>query len=80
MRNIIDYYYTDKKVRASLFGRINGIIGNLNSSQCTYSKQDFYNILKQKFFSRSDIEWITNHPDFDQFLFRKIEEIYQKKK
>lgn len=80
LRNIIDYYYTDKKVRASLFGRINGIIGNLNSSQCTYSKQDFYNILKQKFFSRSDIEWITNHPDFDQFLFRKIEEIYQKKK
>lgn len=80
LRNIIDYYYTDKKVRASLFGRINGIIGNLNSSQCTYSKQDFYNILKQKFFSRSDLEWITNHPDFDQFLFRKIEEIYQKKK
>lgn len=80
LHNIIDYYYLDKKVRTSLFGRINGIIGSLNSSQCSYSKQEFYNILKQKFFSRSDLEWITTHPEFDQFLFRKTEEIFQKKK
>lgn len=79
LHNIIDYYYPDKKERASLFGRINGIIGNLNSSQCSYSKQEFYNILKQKFLSRSDLEWITNTEEFDQFLFRKTEEIFQKK-
>ena len=79
LHNIIDYYYPDKKERASLFGRINGIIGNLNTSQCSYSKQEFYNILKQKFLSRSDLEWITNTEEFDQFLFRKTEEIFQKK-
>ena len=80
LHNIIDYYYPDKKERASLFGRINGIIGNLNTSQCSYSKQEFYNILKQKFLSRSDLEWITNTEEFDQFLFRKTEENISKEK
>lgn len=79
LHDIIDYYYPDKKDRASLFGRVNGIIGSLNSTQRSCSKQEFYNILKQKFLSRSDLEWITNSPEFDQFLFRKIEEIFQKK-
>ena len=79
LRNIINYYYDDLQIRASMFGRVNGIIGNLNGTQTYESKEEFYNILKQKFFSRSDLEWITNCNEFDQFLFRKIEEIYQKK-
>lgn len=51
----------------------------ISGIQCSYSKQEFYNILKQKFLSRSDLELITNTEEFDQFLFRKTEEIFQKK-
>lgn len=75
LRSIIDYYYTEKSERASIFGRINGIIGSLNSSKTAYSEEQFYNILKQKFFSRTDLELITSHEDFNQYLVKKTKEI-----
>lgn len=78
LRNIIDNMYYDKKEKASIFGRVNGIIGSLNSSTKKYTKQQFYNILKQKFYSRTDLEFITEHKDFNQFLYAKIEELFKK--
>ena len=61
-----------------MFGRVNGIIGSLNNSINQYSKQEFYNILKQKFMGRIDLALITSHKDFDQYLYRKLEELYKK--
>lgn len=78
LHGIIDHIYYDKKERASIFGRVNGIIGSLNSSTQKYTRQQFYNILKQKFYSRIDLELITNHRDFNQFLYAKIEELFKK--
>lgn len=78
IRSIIDYYYTEKNERTSIFGRVNGIIGSLNSSKSSYSEEQFYNILKQKFFARTDLELITNHREFDQYLVKKTKEIFSK--
>jgi len=79
MRNIIDCYDLDKSKRDSLLGSINGIIGSVNSSFHNYTKQAFYNVLRQKFISRKDLKFIVDNFDFNQFLFRKTDEIYKKK-
>lgn len=76
LHSIIDHIYYDTKERASIFGRVNGIIGSVNSSTKNYTRQQFYNILKQKFYSRIDLELITNHRDFNQFLYAKINELF----
>lgn len=78
LRNIINNLYYDAKERASMFGRVNGIIGSLNGSISNFTPQEFYDILKQKFLSRTDITLITNDTNFNQYLYRKIEELYNK--
>ena len=79
LRNIITNLYYEPKERTSMFGRVNGIIGSLNGSISKLTQQQFYDILKQKFLSRTDLTLITNHIDFNQYLYRKIEELYDKK-
>lgn len=79
LRNIITNLYYEPQERTSMFGRVNGIIGSLNGSISNLTQQQFYDILKQKFLSRTDLTLITNHKDFNQYLYRKIEELYDKK-
>lgn len=78
LRNIINNLYYDTKERASMFGRVNGIIGSLNGSISNFTPQEFYDVLKQKFISRTDLTLITNNTDFNQYLYRKVEELYNK--
>jgi hypothetical protein len=80
LRNIINNLYYDSTERSSMSGRVNGIIGSLNGSVKELNKQQFYDILKQKFYSRTDLLLITNHQDFNQYLYNKIEELYKKRK
>ena len=78
LRDIIDKLYYDSAMRKSIIGQINGLIGGLNNSITKYNKQDFYNILKQKMMSKTEIESVTTDKDFDHFLCKKIEELYNK--
>lgn len=80
LRNIINNLYYDSTERSSMSGRVNGIIGSLNGSVKEFKKQQFYDILKQKFNSRTDLLLITNHQDFNQYLYNKVEELYKKRK
>ncbi len=79
LRGIIDRQYLDPSLRVSMFGRVNGIIGSVNSHYRICSRQQFYDVLMQKFNSRPDLEDIAGDGEFEQFLYNKIEEIYAKK-
>lgn len=76
LRNIIDSYYTGRD-RISAFGKVNGVIGSLKNDMEKYTEKEFYSVLKQKFMANDKINVITEHNDFDIFLYKKTKEIYQ---
>lgn len=78
LRTIVESYNLDKKSKASIYGHINGIIGHLKNNKSKYSKNEFYNILKQKFIGDESIEFIIKHNEFEVFLTNKVVEIYNK--
>lgn len=80
LKEIIDSFITDTKEKMIINGKINGVIGSLNNSINSLDKSEFYNILRQKFYGRTDIEFIVDHPDFYLFLTKKTYELYQKLK
>lgn len=79
LRSIIDNNYYDDSERKSVFGQVNGIIGNQKTQMSTMDENTFYNKLKQKFMGNVKIAEITEHKDFDQYLIKKTKEIYKNK-
>jgi len=72
---INDYYSGDE--RKSIYGRVNGIIGNLNNGRSKMELDQFYSILRQKFLGYENLQLITSHKDFNQFLVKKTLELYK---
>lgn len=77
LRNIIDNCYS-KDERKSIYGMVNGIIGNLNNSINKMDSAQFFSILKQKFLGRNKLASVTSHKDFNHFLAKKTSELYKK--
>lgn len=76
IKNIVYEYYPDPQKCRSILGQINGVIGNLKNQKDDFDKKTFYNILKQKFNSKPNLVSITQHRDFNTFLFKKTCELY----
>ena len=76
LREIMSKQLLDNPTRQSLYGRINGLIGNLNKSRGQFTPIEFYDLLRQKFMSRGDLVQFTQDNTFNQFLINKVKEIY----
>lgn len=76
IKSIVYENYSDPQKCRSVLGQINGVIGNLKNHKDDFDKKTFYNILKQKFDSKPNLASITQHRDFNTFLFKKICELY----
>lgn len=64
--------------RKSIFSTVNGIFGSLNNNRSKMEPEQFYNILRQKFLGKENLEPVIEHTDFNQFLVKKTLELYKK--
>lgn len=76
LRNIVERYFYDDEQK--IFGKVNGVIGALNSKKKKFTRDEFYNALKQRFIGRVDLQQIIEDEDFDKFLIQKTIELYSK--
>ena len=64
----------------SVCQRINGIIGSANTIDITItSPRQLAVLLRKRFVSRTDLEDIIGHDDFETFLFSRAYEIIDKR-
>lgn len=78
LRNIIECNY-EKKHRQSIYGKINGVIGLLNTYKERITFEEFYSLLKLKFLGREDIQDIIEDDNFDIFLINKVKELLNRR-
>ncbi len=75
---IREIYYADAD-RKLFLQKVNGVIGALNSQFAPKCFEDFYLLLKQRFMGREEFDNIISHPDFENFMIKRIKEILQKR-
>lgn len=75
LRQIIEHAIQDKAIRSKITMQINGVIGAANGTFKNQQKGDLFTFLKHRFAYRPDFQKVVEHPSFDVFLQKRVEEL-----
>ncbi|MEV5211637.1 ImmA/IrrE family metallo-endopeptidase [Micromonospora sp. NPDC053740] len=79
LRSAIASHEPDTKLHQKILLSINGVVGGSLSAERAHTPQQALAILRHKFDGRVEYRAVIEHPDFDLYLRRKVEEWAQKR-
>jgi Zn-dependent peptidase ImmA (M78 family) len=75
LQQIVEELFPNKAEAKNQIMSINGVIGAANGAYQREKKGDLFTILKHRFANRTELAEIIEHPSFEFFLQKRIEEI-----